>query len=335
MTYFFGQLLGREDLALVVRHQPDLAGARERKPVLAGGVGHVVHLVAAAGEEAGADHRLVLHERGGGHRREAVLLDHPVEGVAEHGLVQPHAHAGEHVAARARGADAAVEVDEAETLAKVGVRLGLEAAVVAEALGGIEIVGLPPSPLHVARGVGPHRHVGVGGLGDEQPEPVACGVGLAERLSELLLLGLDGVGPLLQVGEAGLHPLLVLGARRLQLRGGLAHGLAQLVLLGDEFLEPGPHGAGRRVGLDQLVHQLGVAALVGDALAEAVRVLAELLEVDHARKVEQGRGGGRRGRGSADRRARKARFDRRSAADLNPQAARVLRPMPEKSPFSS
>jgi hypothetical protein len=59
----------------VQAHQPDLARAGQEQVVPPPrGLVDVVRLVAPAGEEPGADHRLFADEHGHGHRREAVRL---------------------------------------------------------------------------------------------------------------------------------------------------------------------------------------------------------------------------------------------------------------------
>ena len=195
VTYFLGSASPGENLVLVIRHEPDLAGARERQAVLARRVGDVVDLVPPVGEKARADHRLVADERSGGQRREAVVVDHEVEGHSQHGLVELHALAGEDVAAGAGDLDPALEVDQREVAAELQVGLRGEALLLAEGGGGIEAVGIPPPQLDVVVGRHAAGHVVIRGLGHFEPEGVSLRLELGDLLRELLLLLLDLGGP--------------------------------------------------------------------------------------------------------------------------------------------
>ncbi len=111
-----GQRFRVNDLVHVVRHQPDLAGAGEGEAFATsgggGGVGDVVDLFAAVGEEPGAHERRMPHEAGRGERGEAHLAGHQVERITQYGLMQAHPVADEDIAAAARDLHAPGEIDK-------------------------------------------------------------------------------------------------------------------------------------------------------------------------------------------------------------------------------
>jgi len=135
-----GKSGGIDDLVGMQSHEPDFSGAGQKEIVSRAALAllEVVGLLAAEGEEPGADHALLAHDDGHTHRGEAAAIDHEIEGVSKHRLMQAHAHAREHIVARAGHLHAALEVGKAEIAHELDMRLRSESAVVDEGVRRIE-----------------------------------------------------------------------------------------------------------------------------------------------------------------------------------------------------
>ena len=115
----------------------------------------------------------------------------------------------------------------------------------------------------------------VGDLQEEGLDPLFV---LARRLLNLLDLGLDAVRLL----EERLRLVLPSGLHE---RADLA---AQLALLLLERLERRERGAALAVGVEEAVHEGRVGAFGGDGGLDALGVVAEELEVEHAQEERRG-----------------------------------------------
>ena len=94
---------------------------RRHEPVVLFGV--VVEVVAELRQLAGVPHRLFLHHRRQVHLRVAVLVDVQLQHEGDQRPLQPRARALQHVEAAAGQLHAALEVDDAQRLAQLPVRL--------------------------------------------------------------------------------------------------------------------------------------------------------------------------------------------------------------------
>ena len=186
-----------------------------------------------------------------------VEIEHPGdEGALEAGTV-----AAEEVEAGAGDLDSALEVDDAEVLGDLPVRLGGEVeGALGAVLGDDDVAGL----------VGGYRHVGQWHVGDVEHEVVEAGV--------------DGLHLFVEGGDA--IPEFAHGKDELLALGGvlrLANVFGSGVELGFEGLDLGEQSAATFIGSEDVVDR-GVGVGGGDGGLDAVRFFADESEIEHGRQ---------------------------------------------------
>ena len=285
--------------------QGDLGGADQEELVL----GHLVDLVAIAGQEAGPDERLLADED----RRDDGLVPlgaDQLDREADQGQLQQHQVALQVGEAGAGEPRRRLHLDQAQ--------LGADLEVVA----GLEVELGPLADLadddRVLLGH-PVGGVGVGQVGERDGDPVEVGF-------DPLQLGLAGLDLLLQPLDP-LHQVPGVAARLL----GLADLLGERLALGLGVLDLGQQLAAAGVERQQLVDLLGRAA-AGKRRLDPLGVGADQLQVEHRRGGVRARS--RRAAASFRRPGR--RTWRRSARRLRLRAPTTMfwgMIAPEKPPF--
>src|SRR5690606_13614172 len=206
-------------------------------------------------EEAGAAHDRGAHERRGDHRGEAGRHRLVHRGVEEREL-EAGADTGEEVEPGAGDLGPTLDVDRGEALGELEVVADL-LEVTALPLGAQDDEVLLPA---------------LGDAGDDDVgQPHGDGLGLLRGRGGVPLGLLDALGELLRAGEDG----------GTLLRGGLADGAADLLLLRAQLLEGGERGAAALVGLERTVDQARVLAPGALARADDVGILTHGSEIDH------------------------------------------------------
>ncbi|CAL2067135.1 protein of unknown function [Streptomyces murinus] len=253
------QLVGVEDLVHVVRRERHLGGADQVEVVLV----EVVDVLRGLAEEAGAGHRLRADQRRGQHRSEAGRggLGHR---RVHQGQLQQGADTGEEVEAGAGDLGAALDVDRAEQLPEFQMVLGFKALGTEVADGAVRLQG--DEVLLAADG-----DVGVDEVAEPEQQLMGLGVGRVALGVGGLDVGLELLGPLEQLG-------LLVG-------GGLGDQLAELLLLGTQFVEADAGRPAPLVGGQEGVDERDILSTSTLGRAHTVGVLTEQAKVNHRPKA--------------------------------------------------
>ena len=274
------------DLVGMNAHESDLARASEKEIMsrAARGLFDVIRLLATCRKEASSDHALFFDDHGNAHRREAALVGHEVNCVAQHRLMKSHAEAAHHIVARARHLDSAFEVDEAVHLHQLEMRARREATVLCEGLGEVESRRRPSTHFNVVVTAFALRDILCRRLRHLHPQRFPLRLDLRHLHFALMHLRLERGGLGFKFREFALELRLLRITRILEFPLELAHArtalFADAVLFSACILLAHEHCASRFIEREESI-DIDIHALVAHAIAEAVGVLAKFLEINH------------------------------------------------------
>src|SRR5512133_373834 len=219
----------------------------------------MINILRGLAEEAGALHRLRLHQRRRDERNEAVS-DRSAHRQVDQGQLKLGSLAGEVVEARTRDLGAALDIDRAKQLAELKMIFGLKTlrSEIPRRTQGLQhhIVILTARRYVIEDQISNlTQH-----LVESDADLVLCRLGLLDHVRELFAAAQQ---------------------RRTVLTEGLRHSLAKCLLLGPELFELGNCVATRLVSLDQVInqrHRLAASPLGG---TYPVWIEAEHLDINH------------------------------------------------------